>query len=284
MYSVSPAVAALWHTLLETVIADAGSDAVVLDHQPPALIEELWSRNDLAAAFMCGLPISLCDPMPRMVAAPVPSPAPYRDLPQYWSEFVVGSDSRFHTLEQTFGTRIALTVNHSQSGYAAALEHLMQFKTPTPLYEEVIAPQFTPMGALTAVVEGRAEIAPVDSWALALLSKHRPDLTARIRVVAVTETTAVPALVASPGLSLDPGAQEHLQASILRAHLMPALNEVREKLLLNRFVKPDPAGYRLLRSRWDAAATYWRSRAFARQIHPAFATPSRDDILALEPN
>jgi ABC-type phosphate/phosphonate transport system substrate-binding protein len=266
MYSVSPAVAALWHTLLDTVIADAGSDAVVLDHQPPALIDELWSRNDLAAAFMCGLPISLCDPMPMMVAAPVPSPAPYEDLPRYWSEFVVRRDSRFHTLEQTFGTRIALTVNHSQSGYAAALEHLMQFKTPTPLYEEIIAPQFTPVGALTAVVEGRAEIAPVDSWALALLSRHRSDLTARIRVVAVTRPTAIPALVAS----LD---QRRLQVSFLRAHLMPALDEVREKLLISRFVKPDPAGYRRLREQWEAAAKYWRTRPLARQIPPALAIP-----------
>ncbi len=266
MYSVSPAVGTLWRTLLETVIADAGLDATVLDHQPPALIEELWSRNDLAAVFMCGLPISLCDPMPMLVAAPVPSPAPYEDLPQYWSEFVVRTDSRFHTIEQTFGTRIALTVNHSQSGYAAAIEHLMQFKTPTPLYEEVIAPQFTPVGALTAVVEGHAEIAPVDSWALALLSKHRPDLIARIRVVAATPPSAIPALVAS----LD---QERLQASFLRAHLMPALDGVREKLLLNRFVKPDATGYPRLRKHWEAASTYWRTRALARQIHPAFAIP-----------
>ena len=66
-------------------------------------------------------------------------------------QLVVHADSRFATLSDTFGRRLALTSPESQSGYAAALHHLMPFGTATPLYGEVVAPQVTPQGAVRAV-------------------------------------------------------------------------------------------------------------------------------------
>jgi ABC-type phosphate/phosphonate transport system substrate-binding protein len=264
MYSVTPQVGALWRRLLETVLAVVDGDAVeIVDHKPPAPISELWQRPDKAAVFMCGLPISRAAPRPSIVAAPVPSPAGYGGRPVYWTDLVVRADSPFETLEQTFGRRLSLTSPESQSGYAAPLHALMHYGSDEPLYREVIAPTFTPIGSLMSVIERRAEVAPLDSYAFALLQKHAPELTAQVRVVKSTEPTAIPALVASGAAS----------AKITEAFLAtdPA---VLEPLLLERFVLPEEAPYDALRDRFEAATAFWRSRRLAAILHRDFATDS----------
>ena len=178
MYSVTPEVAALWRSLLAAVLGKVGAPIDIVDHAPPAPISELWKR-------------------PALVAAPIPSPSAYGGRGCYWTDLVVRAGSPFQSLEQTFGHRLALTTPESQSGYAAPLYALMAYGGDKPLYREIIEPRFTPMGALTAVIENKAEVAPLDSYALALLTKYAPQLTAQVRVIKSTEPTAIPAVVAS---------------------------------------------------------------------------------------
>jgi len=269
MYSVSPEAAGLWRRLLRAVIAHAGLDIELLEHSDPKPIEDLWQRPDQAAVFMCGLPFSRANPRPGLIAAPVPSPADFRGLPQYWSELVVRKDSAFQSIEDTFGSRIALTVPGSQSGCAAALHYLMSAAHRFPLYREVIAPQVTPVGAVSAIVEGRAEVAPIDSYAYCLLQKYRPDLTSQLRIVARTGRTPIPPLVASQS------GWERLQAAFLEANRIAAISPLMAELLLERFVRPDPASYDALRLNYEATTRYWREHELAATIHPVFSvTPA----------
>ena len=182
MYSVSPEAAGLWRRLLIAVIEHAGLDIRLLEHTEPAPIDELWQRRDMAAVFMCGLPFSRSNPRPELIAAPVPSPADFHGLPQYWSAMVVRKDSPHQIIQDTFGSRIALTVPGSQSGCLAPMYYLMSVADRFPLYREVIAPQVTPLGAVSAVVDGAADVAPVDSYAYCLLQKYRRDLTSQLRI------------------------------------------------------------------------------------------------------
>ena len=264
MYSVSPEAAGLWRRLLTALIEHAGLDVRLLEHGEPKPISELWQRSDKAAVFMCGLPFSLSHPRPELIAAPVPQPAAFHGLPQYWSEMVVRKDSAFRTIADTFGARIALTVPDSQSGCLAALHYLMTVADRFPLYGEVITPRVTPQGALSAVIDGAAEVAPIDSYAYCLLEKYRPDLTSQLRVIARTAATPIPPLVASkPGL-------EALQAAFLEAHRIAALTPLMTGLLLERFVRPDPDSYDALRVNFEAAGRYWREHRLAATLHPAF--------------
>src|SRR5258708_2420282 len=127
MYAVGAQAAELWRALLSAVSAQAGLNVEVIEHAPPACLDDLWHRTDMAAVFMCGLPYSRADPKPTLIAAPVPAPAEFAGLPKYWSELVVRSDSRFWNIQSTFGGRICLTAPNSQSGYAAALQYLIAF-------------------------------------------------------------------------------------------------------------------------------------------------------------
>lgn len=265
MYSVSPEAAGLWRRLLTAVIEHAGLDIPLLEHTDPAPIDELWRRSDMAAVFMCGLPYSRSDPRPELLVAPVPSPGEFRGLPQYWSAMVVRKDSAFQTIEDTFGGRLALTVPDSQSGCMAALYHLMSVADRFPLYREVIAPQVTPLGALSAVVDRAADVAPIDSYAYFLLQKYRRDLTSQVRAVARTPRTPIPALVASP-----PGLPS-LRAAFLDADQRADIAPLMAGLLLERFVLPDSGSYDALRLNFETATRYWREHSLAAQIHPAFA-------------
>ena len=108
MYSWSPEIGALWRKLLEWVAARANVPlAIVDDDNKLTPLDELWSRQDLACAFMCGYPWALQVDPPHLLAAPVPSPVRYHGEAVYFSDFIVHADSDFTTLEDTFGSRIA---------------------------------------------------------------------------------------------------------------------------------------------------------------------------------
>jgi ABC-type phosphate/phosphonate transport system substrate-binding protein len=265
MYSVSPEAAGLWRRLLTAVIEQAGLDIQLLEHTAPEPIHDLWQRSDKAAVFMCGLPFARAHPRPELIAAPVPSPPDFRSSPRYWSELLVRKDSAFHSIDDTFGGRIALTAPDSQSGCWAALHHLMDVAHEFPPYREVIAPQVTPCGAMSAVIDGRAEVAPIDSYAFCLLQKYRWDLCSQVRSIGRTERTAIPPLVAStPGLGA-------LQAALLEADRVAALAPLLSGLLLERFVRPDPGSYDALQMNFETAARFWREHPLAARVHPAFA-------------
>jgi ABC-type phosphate/phosphonate transport system substrate-binding protein len=265
MYSVSSESAELWRELLGALIKHAGADVVLLEHAEPAPINELWQRSDMAAVFMCGLPFSRSLPHPALMAAPVPSPADFRGLPQYWSEMVVHKDSAFNTIRDTFGGRIALTVPDSQSGCWAAMHYLMAAAHRFPLYRQIIAPQITPLGAVTAVVEGAADVAPIDSYAYCLLQKYRGDLTSHLRIIGRTARTPIPPLVASNA------GMESLQAAFLEAHQIASIQPLMAALLLERFVRPDPSSYDALRANFESATRYWQEHSLAAAVHHAFA-------------
>jgi ABC-type phosphate/phosphonate transport system substrate-binding protein len=177
---------------------------------------------------------------------------------------VVHRDSAYSDIEATFGGRLALTEPDSQSGFAAALEYLMPHGGNAALYQEVIAPAVNPLGAVNAVINRAADIAPVDAFALALLRRYRSDLTSQLRVVGRTASTPIPVLVASfAGL-------DALTEAFVKAHQDPALHKIFSDLLLQRFVRPDPAPYDALRVNFEAAAAFWRAHRLAKIVHPAF--------------
>jgi len=265
MYSVTASLALLWRRLLEAIARHAGVAMNVVEHSPPAPITELWSRRDQGAVLMCGLPYSQAFPQPELVVAPVPSPRRYGNEPRYRSEFIVRTESSFRRLEDTFGGRIAFMTPHSQSGFAAAIHHLMAAGGGQPLYREVIAPCVTPLGSLAAVIDGRADVAPVDAFALDLMRRHAASLAAQVRSVDETERTPIPPFVAST-----PPAPRLVRAFLDAADDV-ALRPIMDELLLQCFVRPDAADYVPLRQRLETAIAFWRRHPLAAAIHPAFA-------------
>jgi ABC-type phosphate/phosphonate transport system substrate-binding protein len=260
MYSWSPTLTAAWRRLLEWVAARAGREVKVLELADPYPLEELWARDDLGCVFMCGYPWAMRAERPHLLAVPVPSPSRYRDRAIYFTDFVVRADSPYHTLPDTFGGCIAYSIEHSHSGYNAARFHLLSYRRPDrpTLYGKVLGPLHRQLPVIDAVIDGRADVGPVDAYGLDLLRRHGAECAKRVRVVATTLEAPSAPLVASPGV--DATTRARLSEALLAAHRAPELASTLDELLIARFTTPDPHAFDVMleRQREAEAAGYAR--------------------------
>jgi len=248
MYAVTRAVKAAWQDLFSWVAKTSGVPLTYLDHAAPAPLEALWTRRDLGVAFMCGFPFASAAPQPVALVAPIPSSPRYGGQPQYCTDFIVRADSPFTRLSDTFGGRIGWTVRHSQSGYNAVRHHLLGKQAAR--YAEWIGPLVTPRRVIDAVIEGRIDVGPLDSYVHDLLNRHEPGTAAKLRVVESTAMTPIPLLVASPAADKDVAAK--LRCALLSFHSEFRSAATRDTLLLSRFAMINPSDYQGLLAQANA--------------------------------
>lgn len=253
MYAPTNPAAAAWRTLFGWVAARSGVALTPIDHGFPAPLEDLWERPDLGAAFMCGWPFARAGFRHQIVVAPIPAAARHAGRAVYATDFVTRADAPFQRLEDSFGGRLAYTVDHSHSGFNAPRHHLLRFRAPErpTLYSAVVGPCVTPKRALDAVLTGEADVAPLDSLALDLMLRHTPGLRERIRVIASTDPVPAPPLVASPDVPADQVAA--LRAAFLEAGAFAETAMALDTLGLSGFAVAETADYAIT-ERWAAAA------------------------------
>ena len=253
MYNIAPETRAAWGAIFAWAAGRAGVALEVIDHAPPAPLEDLWARADMGCVFMCGWPYAMAAPRPRLIAVPVPSPPRYGGEPVYFTDLVVRADSAYRGVADTFGGRLAWTADTSHSGYNAPRHHLLRYRTdqrPT-LYGGTVGPLVTPIRALRSVIDGAADIAPLDSLCLDLLRHHAPERAAAVRVVETTDPAPIPPLVASP--DADPDECARLREALLSAHEDAALRPALEDALVREFAAAAPEIYDITLARADAA-------------------------------
>jgi ABC-type phosphate/phosphonate transport system substrate-binding protein len=246
MYSVGPATAAAWRTLVGWVADAAAVPMEIVEHTGP--IDALWRRADLGCALMCGYPFATWDrslgPRPLPLAAPAPRASGAR--PRYRSCIVVRADSAIESLDDLRGSRFAYTIGHSQSGCQAARRLFAEraLRNGGRYFERVAGPLHTPRRIVEAVVDDEVDAGPLDSYWLDLLSRHEPQLAQKVRVIATTPWTPMPLLVCSATVAAD------LRARIVRALLAAAtageLEHARDTLALHGFAPADARTYAVL--------------------------------------
>ena len=248
MYSVCPAAKEAWHILITWVMRRADVDWGFFDWDAPKLLADLWARDDLGCAMMCGLPYSLREPQALILAAPVPSVPRYRDQSIYFSDLAVRADAKFQTLEDTFGGVLGYTLNDSQSGYFALRHHLLPLERKGPLpYRAIVGNLMNPKGVITALAEGRIDIGPLDSYCHDLFRKLQPEFAAQVRVIATTDPTPMPPLVSTA--ALDAATLARVREAFLAVEHAAELDAVRETQVLSRFVVPGAADFNVQKER-----------------------------------
>ncbi|MEX0873049.1 MAG: PhnD/SsuA/transferrin family substrate-binding protein [Aquisalimonadaceae bacterium] len=254
MYDVTPQARAAWAALFRWLADATGIALEDLAYPAPRPLGELWSRDDLGCVFMCGWPFSKARPQPLPIAAPVPRAERYAGRPVYFTDLVVRRDRGFKRLEETFGQRIGWTDKGSQSGFNALRNHLMPYRESAgkPLYSESIGPLVTPLRALDSVIEGTADIAPLDSYALDLITAHTPERVRDIEVLVSTASSPNPLLVASPQLGAERARilGEALQGVSGADDMRPVL----DRLCLSGFATVTPERYDVLDQRAEKSA------------------------------
>jgi len=235
MYSVTPASAEAWRAVISWVSREAGVPVEFIEHGAPKLLSDLWARSDLGIVQMCGLPASLRTPPPTVLAAPVPSLARYGGKAVYMSDIAVKADSPFRKLEDTFGGVAGYTLKDSQSGYFA-FRTLLLTGYPQAKYRKIVGGLLNPRGVIKALVEGRIDVGPLDGYVFDLIRAGDPAAAAQVRVIASTDPTPMPPLVATAPLK--PAEVEKLRRAFLKVQSEKSLDGARKALLVERFVVP----------------------------------------------
>jgi len=263
MYALNDTVAAAWRRLFEWIAADAQVPLDVIAYPPPNRLADLWRRDDLGCALMCGFPWATWhDAIERPVplAVPVPSPEIFGDRPMYWTDIVVRANSEVTSVADLAGARFAFTVEDSQSGYQAPRRFFAEHARTAGghLFREMVGPLITPRCVVQAIVAGDADAGPLDAWWHALLRRHEPDVAARLRTVATTAPAPIPLVVGAAGMP-EPQ-RRRLTAALERTAGVVALAHVCDALLLKRFVRADAPSYQslLARAREADSLGYYR--------------------------
>lgn len=235
MYAVAPAAEEAWRALIACVAGEAGVALEYMAYPAPQPLENLWSRADLGAVQMCGLPIAMGMGEVAPIAAPVPALPWAEGRAFYRSDLIVRADSPFHTLADTFGGRVGWTVRHSHSGFNALRHHLLDHRTEgrRNLYRESIGPLVTARKILDSVRDGTIDVGPLDAFWHALLRKFQPDLARGVRVLESTALAPMPAFVASRALPAEE--IEALRASFAASGSRPWFPPFGEALLIEGF-------------------------------------------------
>ncbi len=247
MYAVTAECKADWHRVLAWAVAHADLDWPIVDHDAPAPLASLWSRDDLGAAFMCGLPFARRAPRPVLVAAPIPSAERCGGRPVYCTDIAVVASSPHRRLEDTFGGVVGLTVGDSMSGAVALRDHLLPYRAArgARLFRGAVGGLLNAQGVIDALAAGRIDVGPLDSFSHDLIRAYDPARAARVRVVASTPMRPVPPLVATAPLAAEPLARlrDALVVAVPAAH---ELADAMARLRLAGFAAPDAADYDVL--------------------------------------
>ena len=243
MYAVTPDVEQAWRSLLEHVAQDSGVALAYVPYPAPQPLEDLWSRPDLGAVFMCGYPIALRLAPVIPLAAPIPRTTWSSGRALYRSDLIVREDSPYATLEDTFGARAGWTVTHSHSGFNAFRHHLLPYRTRErpALYAEMHGDLITARKVLDSVRERRIDVGPLDAYWHALIARHAPELTTGIRVLTATALAPIPAFVAAASMPAEQVTQ--LRAAFIGAARQRWFAPVADVLLLDGFAPVNEATY-----------------------------------------
>jgi len=253
MYNATPEVQKAWHNIFDWVAQNSGVELETIDFAAPQPLEGLWSRGDLGAVFMCGWPYAMAKPQPKLIVAPVPLSERHHGKPIYFTDLVVKANSPFEKLEDTFGGRVVWTVDHSNSGFNALRHHLQGYicDDSSHLYNESLGPVISPRAALSHVIDGRADVAPLDSWFHDLLKLYDPETARKIRVIDSTVPSPVPPLVASQNVS--DTICKALTDTFLDVQNHPSIQASLDAALVSEFVKMTPADYQITLDRAKAS-------------------------------
>ena len=244
MYDVTPGVRTHWHALARIVAERAGIELECIDHAAPKPLTDLWRRDDLALAFMCGLALTRHSNV-RPLAAPVTVIAD-GPSPTYRSVWLGRADSAFQSLESTFGHRIGWLPEHSHSGFNAPRRALLAHRSPDRpyLYRESIGPLEHPRDALRALADGRVDVVALDAWWWWLLRGHEAGTASEFRAIGETSTAPIPPVVSAEGFPLE--LQGRLSAALLAIHEDAAAEPHLHALGLCRFAAATRQDYDVL--------------------------------------
>lgn len=228
---------------------------VVFVHEPPW--RERYRQLDAGAidvAWICGAPyVRRVDAGAaiELLAAPVWIGERYEEQPVYFSDVVVGRNSRFRTFADLRGATWAYNEPGSFSGYEAMRYHLAAQGLDGGFFGAWVA-SGAHSRSLELIRSGAADVAVIDSTVLEAEHAHHPQLRNELRVLAVIGPNPMPPWVVSRRVA--PATRARLRELFTAMHLEGAGRAILRAGGMTRFVAVNDADYDPTRKMLEVAA------------------------------
>jgi phosphonate transport system substrate-binding protein len=181
--------------------------------------------TDFDLAFVCGLAYVVWGGETEPLVAPVLTENRYEGAPIYFSDIIVHRDSPFRSFAELRNTTWAYNEQYSQSGFGIVRYHLARSGYGLSFFRREMEAG-SHEAALHLVAAGEADVAAVDSHALATLLGSHPRLDEHLRIIHTLGPSPIQPFVAS-------------------RHLPEALKDAVRSVLLD--LTNDPKAKRILR-------------------------------------
>jgi len=200
-------------------------------------ITDLLLRGHLDLAWLCGYPYVLNADRLGLLAIPLYAGQPlYRSYILVWDE-----DSTARTLTDLEGRIFAFSDPLSNSGYLFPQYVLSALQLRPEQFFRRTFFTWSHRRVIEAVAAGLAEAGAVDSYVWDMLSRQRPDITARTRIVERSPYFGFPPLVT--GTQLSPRRRDRLSELFLTMHEDPDGRDLLERLGLTGFTQGERSDY-----------------------------------------
>jgi len=198
MYMLSDAHQAAWQSWFSAL-----SDSYLKQHYAAVELgfsehDQAYTHPNLIMAQTCGYPLvtrwaKTHDPI---AVAVFDVPGCTSDTGQYSSWFVTHADYPANSLQQFRGTRVALNSDNSNSGMNVLRYAISQFASAEPFFSERLLTGGHKQ-SMSAVAEGRVDLAAIDVVTYALINELEPELCRQLKIIGQSElTTGLPFICA----------------------------------------------------------------------------------------
>ena len=172
---------------------------------------ELWvarSASDINGhtdlCFLCGLMYvrftEESGPVLEPLVAPVLQGKRYADLPIYFSDIIVRTESPFQTFADLRGRSWSYNEPDSQSGYGITRHHLLQLNETDGYFGEVVEAGWHER-SIHLVLSGLVDASAIDSHVLAVAFRDDPDLKTDLRIIGTFGPSTIQPVAAASRLS-----------------------------------------------------------------------------------
>lgn len=224
----------------------------ILSGQSDPLQDPLLLQDQIAGAFICGLPLArYCQVVPRhlqAIVAPVMQASRYQDQPVYFSDVIVSAASYLKTFEQLAGKMFCYNDPGSNSGYHLLRHWLIQEKYPADFFDQVLQ-SGSHQQSMRWVSAGKADCAAIDSIVLEQELRQTPGLAQQLRVIASIGPSPMPPIVVAQRLGNE--WIDRLQTALLQPD--PELQSQMHRAGIQRFATVQSADYAVLAQMYDRA-------------------------------
>jgi ABC-type phosphate/phosphonate transport system substrate-binding protein len=231
--------ATFWDAMRHELARQGGEDvpaSLEFDRKPvPAEIE-----RDILFTQVCGYPLqTIYRGQAALLGAPVYA-VEHCEGPTHAGIFIVHRDSRFERLAALKGCRFVYNSRHSNSGMNLPRRAIADIAGGAPFFGSIAETHSQP-GNIERIARGEADATCVDCVTYAFFCRHRPQLGALTRVLAVARSTPSIPFVTSQAIPDDlKAALRTALGNIARA---PEWADVRAGLMLRDIAPVDPAIY-----------------------------------------